>query len=63
MEVHVDDTIIKSVRVKDHIQDLRQTFSLLMKSNMKLNPNKCAFGINLGKFLGFMVSSDIEANS
>ena len=29
---------------------------------MKLNPSKCAFGIYLGKFLGFMVSQrGIEA--
>ena len=30
---------------------------------MKLNPNKCAFGVLSGKFLGFMVShKGIEAN-
>ena len=30
---------------------------------MKLNPNKCAFGVASGKFLGFMVSQKgIEAN-
>ena len=30
---------------------------------MKLNPSKCAFGVSLGKFLGFMVSQrGIEAN-
>ena len=30
---------------------------------MKLNPSKCAFGVVLGKFLGFMVSQrGIEAN-
>ena len=30
---------------------------------MKLNPSKCAFGVSLGKFLGFMVSyREIEAN-
>ena len=30
---------------------------------MKLNPSKCAFGVSLGKFLGFMVSHrGIEAN-
>ncbi|KAL6320474.1 hypothetical protein AAG906_007553 [Vitis piasezkii] len=23
---------------------------------MKLNPSKCAFGVSLGKFLGFMVT-------
>ena len=30
---------------------------------MKLNPNKCAFGVTVGKFLGFMVSQrGIEVN-
>jgi len=30
---------------------------------MKLNPNKCAFKVSLGKFFGFMVSQrGIEAN-
>ena len=30
---------------------------------MKLNPNKCAFGVASGKFLGFMVSHrGIETN-
>ena len=30
---------------------------------MKLNPSKCAFGVSLGKFLGFMVSQKgIEVN-
>lgn len=30
---------------------------------MKLNPNKCAFGVTSGKFLGFMVTHrEIEAN-
>ena len=31
--------------------------------DMKLNPSKCAFGVLLGKFLGFMVSQrGVEAN-
>ena len=31
---------------------------------MKLNPNKCAFGVTVEKFLGFIVSQrDIEVNS
>ena len=30
---------------------------------MKLNPNKCVFGVTAGKFLEFMVSQrDIEVN-
>ena len=36
---------------------------MLRRYNMKLNSSKCAFGVSLGKFLGFMVSHrGIEAN-
>ena len=43
---------------------LRETFATLKQYQMKLNPNKCVFGVALGKLLGFMVSQrGIEANS
>ena len=30
---------------------------------MKLNPTKCAFGVSVGKFMGFIVNNHgIEAN-
>ena len=45
------------------MDDLRETFDTLRSYNMKLNPGKCAFGVTVGKFLGFMVSQrGIEAN-
>ena len=34
---------------------LEETFELLRKYEMKLNPDKCAFGVSSGKFLGFLV--------
>ena len=48
--------LVKSLREDDHLDDLRETFDTLRLFNMKLNPNKCAFGVTAGKFLGFMVS-------
>ena len=46
------------------MKDLEETFSTLRFYNMKLNPSKCAFGVTVGKVLGFMVSQrGIEANS
>ncbi|XP_075099298.1 uncharacterized protein LOC142176125 [Nicotiana tabacum] len=37
--------------------------NILRKFNMKLNPEKCAFGVSSGKFLGFLISnSGIEVN-
>ena len=48
---------------EDHLDDLRETFNTLRSYNMKLNPNKCAFGVMAGKFPGFMVSQrGIEVN-
>ena len=55
MEVYVDDMLVKSVVEGDHLSDLREAFDLMRKYQMKLNPEKCAFGVFAGKFLGFMV--------
>ncbi|XP_024035603.1 uncharacterized protein LOC112096410 [Citrus clementina] len=63
MEVYVDDMITKSKIPEEHVRHLEETFELLRKYKMKLNPEKCAFGVESGKFLGFMVSHrGIEAN-
>ena len=61
--MYVDDMLVKSLRENDHLDDLRETFNTLRSYNMKLNPNNCAFGVTVGKFLGFMVSQrGIEVN-
>ncbi|XP_070026443.1 uncharacterized protein [Nicotiana sylvestris] len=46
MEVYIDDMLVKSQQVGDHIQHLFDTFQILRKFNMKLNPEKCAFGVS-----------------
>ena len=56
VQVYVDDMLVKSQREDDHLQDLKETFGTLRSYNMKLNSSKCAFGVIVGKFLGFMVS-------
>ena len=56
MKVYVDDMMIKSLIVEQHIQDLVDTFAAIRLYNMKLNPEKCTFRVEAGKFLGFMVS-------
>ncbi|XP_074342516.1 uncharacterized protein LOC141680100 [Apium graveolens] len=63
MEVYVDDMLVKSKRAEDHIADLAKMFHILRQYKMKLNPQKCVFGVESGKFLGFMVNHrGIEAN-
>ena len=64
MEVHIDDILVKSVKVELHVDHLAESFQVLKDYKMKLNPTKYAFGVSTGKFLGFIVNnSGIEANS
>ena len=63
VEVYVDNMLVKSLDEKKHLDDLKESFDTFRRHQMKLNPNKCAFGVSSGKFLGFMVSQrGIEAN-
>ena len=63
MEVYVDNMLAKSVAAVDHIDHLQETFNILRSYHMKLNLEKYAFGVGLGKFLSFMVNlRGIEAN-
>ena len=55
--------LVKSLHKDDHLDNFRETFDTLRLYNMKLNPNKYAFEVTAGKFLGFMVSQrGIEIN-
>ncbi|KAA3480212.1 RNA-directed DNA polymerase (Reverse transcriptase), Ribonuclease H [Gossypium australe] len=56
IEVYVNDMIVKSRTIKEHLQVLRKLFLRLRKFQLKLNPTKCTFGARLGKLLGFVVS-------
>jgi hypothetical protein len=63
MEAYVDDTVVKTREAWSLIADLEETFTNLRKVNLKLNPDKCVFGVPSGKLLGFLVSHHgIEAN-
>ncbi|XP_057719163.1 uncharacterized protein LOC130933549 [Arachis stenosperma] len=63
MEVYVDDMVAKTPMQGSHCDDLVEIFKQLRAYNMRVNPDKCAFGVQGGKFLGFMLTSrGIEAN-
>lgn len=63
MEVYVDDLLVKSRTPEHHLANLRESFVVLKCYQMKLNPAKCKFSVESGKFLGSMVSEQgIEAN-
>jgi hypothetical protein len=63
VEAYIDDIVVKSKFKGDLIADLEETFNNLCKNKMMLNPDKCSFGISLGKLLGYLVSHrGIKAN-
>ena len=63
IEVYVDNMLVKSKTVGDHIEHLIQMFNILQKYRMKVNAQKYAFGVMSGKFLGFMINQHgIKAN-
>nr|KYP35068.1 Transposon Ty3-I Gag-Pol polyprotein [Cajanus cajan] len=63
LEVYVDDMVIKTKSPAEHVQDIAEIFQQVRRHNMRLNPEKCVFGVQGGKFLGFMITCrGIEAN-
>ena len=56
VEVYVDDMIVKSKEDENHVSVLRKLFERLRKFQLKMNLEKCTFGVTSGKLLGFMVS-------
>jgi dsDNA-binding SOS-regulon protein len=63
VEAYMDDVVVKTRNSDTLITDLKESFALLREYQRKLNPNKCVFGVPLGKLLGFIISHrGIEAN-
>ncbi|XP_022859445.1 uncharacterized protein LOC111380183 [Olea europaea var. sylvestris] len=63
MEVYVDDMLVKSLRAAEHVTHLNQTFQILRKYKMMLNPLKCTCEVASGQFLGYIVNQrGIKAN-
>ena len=59
----VDDMVVTSHERGQHTVDLEELFATISKYRLKLNPEKCVFGVEGGKFLGFMLTKrGIEAN-
>ena len=55
--------MVKTTQAYDLIANLAATFANLRRFNIRLNPEKCVFGVLKGKLLGYIVSErGIEAN-
>nr|CAE04481.1 OSJNBa0029L02.22 [Oryza sativa Japonica Group] len=55
VEVYINDVVVKSKEIEDHIANLRKVFERTRKYGLKMNLTKCAFGVSTGQFLGFLV--------
>ena len=63
IEVYIDDMVVKSKMVSEHVGDLRNIFEILRIHKLCINTSKCSFGVGSGKFLGYMVTyRGIEVN-
>ena len=63
IEIYIDDIVVKSKVISEHLGDPRDTFEILRSYKLRLNASKCSFGVGLGKFLGYMVThKGIEVN-
>jgi hypothetical protein len=60
---YVDDIVVKTRKAGDLVSDLRMAFDCLRANRVKLNPEKCVFGVPRGMLLGYIVSQrGIEPN-
>jgi len=63
VQAYVDDMVVTS-QVKDqHVTHLEKLFTTIPKYKLKLNPEKCVFRVEGGKFLGFLLTErEIDVN-
>ncbi|PKA50056.1 hypothetical protein AXF42_Ash020841 [Apostasia shenzhenica] len=63
LEAYIDDILVKSKSIKEHLADLKETLDTLRKFNLKLNLVKCTFRVVSEKFLGYLISArEIKVN-
>ena len=43
--------MVKSKGYKEHLADLQETLECTRKYGLKMNPNKCAFGVLAGQLM------------
>jgi hypothetical protein len=63
VEAYVDDIVVKTRKVDDLVHYLHTVFDCLRANGVKLNPEKCIFGVPHSMLLGYIISQwGIEPN-
>ena len=52
VEIYIEDVVVKTKEKVRHANDLKKVFDILRQHKLRLNKEKCAFGVGSGKFLG-----------
>ena len=61
--MYIDNIVVKSKQKVWHIKDLQGVFEVLRQHKLRLNAEKCAFRVGVGKFLGYLITGrGIEVN-
>jgi hypothetical protein len=60
---YADDIVMVSKKKASYISNLVETFANMCEGKLKINSEKCVFGVTRGKVLGCLVTTKgIEAN-
>ena len=63
VEVYIDNMVVKSKQETQHIEDLEGVFEVPRQHKLRLNADKCAFEVETGKFLSYLITNHgIEVN-
>jgi hypothetical protein len=55
LEIYINDIMVKSDSMDNHLADLRLVLERMRRYGLKMNMLKCAFGVLASKFLGFII--------
>jgi hypothetical protein len=55
LEIYIDDVIVKSDSLDNHLADLCLALERMRRYGLKMNPLKFVFGVSAGKFLVFII--------
>jgi len=63
VQAYVDDMVVNSQQREQDVTNLEELFTTIAKYRLKLNPEKCIFEVEAGKFMDFLLTErGIEAN-
>jgi Reverse transcriptase (RNA-dependent DNA polymerase) len=56
--LNLDDIIVYSKKIEQHMDALDKVFTALRDAGLKLNASKCSFGVNSVTYLGHIISKN-----